>query len=202
MKKHFIFLVPAFFVAALISKTINSSAYTSTYSFSESSMIVEENAFNTMMSVLTHQRCLNCHPSDHIPKQSEDSHPHYFDLSRGDENQGYEVLKCNTCHQSENNNYSGVPGAPQWSLAPATMNWEGLSKTEIARSLLDRTKNGDRSHEDLIHHLTEDPLVLWAWDPGVDAEGNQREIPPVSKEEFATAVKTWFANGAIIPEEK
>ncbi|WP_430427618.1 hypothetical protein [Maribacter litoralis] len=157
--------------------------------------------FNKMMDVLTHQRCMNCHPSDHIPKQGDESHPHYFGMARGEDDHGFETTTCNTCHQSENNMNSGVPGAPHWALAPASMAWEGLSRTEIAERLLDKSMNGNRSHEDLIKHMTEDDLVLWAWEPGVDADGEQRTLPPVSKEDFKIAVENWFANGAVIPSK-
>ncbi|MEX0273475.1 MAG: hypothetical protein AB3N16_03765 [Flavobacteriaceae bacterium] len=157
--------------------------------------------FDKMMDVLTHKRCVNCHPNDHIPKQGEDSHPHYFGMARGEGNMGYEATSCNTCHHSENNPYSGVPGAPEWSLAPHSMRWEGLTRNQIAESMLDPNSNGGRTHEEVMHHLTEHALVLWAWTPGVDSEGNPRELPPVPKEEYITAVKEWFANGARIPSE-
>jgi hypothetical protein len=153
-------------------------------------------AFHTMMDVLTHQRCVNCHPNDNIPKQGEDRHPHRFDISRANSTG---ATNCNTCHQSTNNDYSGVPGAPEWSLAPPEMAWEGLDRYEIARMMLDKSKNGNRSHEDLMHHLTEHELVLWAWNPGIDAAGNPRELPPVSKENYIKAVKEWIDNGAVIP---
>lgn len=157
--------------------------------------------FNKMMQVITHQRCVNCHPSDGIPKQGDDSHPHYFGLARGKDNHGFEATKCSTCHQDENNAYSGVPGAPEWSLAPHSMRWEGLSRTEIAESILDPKRNGNRNHEQIMHHLTEHALVLWAWDPGVDADGVRREPPPVPKDEYIAAVKQWFEDGAVIPAE-
>lgn len=162
---------------------------------------VSNPAFNKMMDVLTHQRCMNCHPNDNIPKQGDDSHPHYFDMARGDDNMGFQATQCATCHQSENNEYSGVPGAPHWSLAPASMGWQGLSRSEIAKRLLDKETNGGKTHEELIEHMTEDELVLWAWKPGVDADGNERTPPPVSKEEFAKAVKEWFKDGARIPSK-
>lgn len=155
-------------------------------------------AFDKMMDVLTHQRCMNCHPSDNVPKQGEDSHAHYFGIDRL--NMGL-ATNCNTCHQDTNNDMSGVPGAPEWSLAPHSMRWEGLSRTEIARSMMDPVRNGGRDADDIMHHLTEHELVLWAWEPGIDASGQPREKPPVAKEEFIEAVKTWIANGAVIPEE-
>ncbi len=160
-----------------------------------------DKAFNKMMDVLSHKRCVNCHPSDNYPKQGEDSHKHLFGIQRGTSNHGVPAVKCITCHQDENNDYSGVPGAPEWSLAPESMKWEGLSRIEIAHSMLDKTKNGNRTHEQVMHHLTEHALVLWAWNPGVNAEGIPREKPPIPKDEYIAAVKEWFENGAIIPEE-
>ncbi len=158
-------------------------------------------AFDKMMSVLTHKRCVNCHPSGDRPRQGEDSHIHRFEVQRGADNHGTPALRCNTCHQNENNNYSGVPGAPDWALAPIEMAWEGLSRVEIARSMLNPANNGDRNLEQIVEHLTEHELVLWAWEPGVDSEGNPREKPPVPKEEYIAAVKEWAEAGAYIPEE-
>jgi hypothetical protein len=157
-----------------------------------------EIAFNTMMDVLTHQRCINCHPSDDVPKQGEDSHDHRFDISRVN---AMGATNCNTCHQASNDNFSGVPGAPEWALAPHKMRWEGLSRVEIARSMMNPENNGNRSPEDIMHHLTEHELVLWAWEPGIGVDGKPRELPPVPVDEYITAVKTWIELGAIIPEE-
>jgi hypothetical protein len=158
-----------------------------------------EESYNMMMDVLTHQRCMNCHPNDNIPKQGNDRHPHYFGMARGEDDKGFQATNCNTCHNSENNRYSGVPGAPHWSLAPARMGWEGLTRSQIAERLVDKNANGQRSFDELVKHMTEDDLVLWAWTPGIDANGQEREIPPVSKEEFKNAVEYWFDNGAVIP---
>ncbi len=162
---------------------------------------VEETPFDKMMMVLTHKRCINCHPSDDYPRQGEDSHVHNFGVERGEDNHGTSALRCESCHQHENNNFSGVPGAPEWSLAPESMAWQGLSRVEIAKAMLDPEKNGGRTLEETVHHLTEHELVLWAWEPGVDANGNPREKPPVPKDEYIEAVKAWVEAGAIIPEE-
>jgi len=159
----------------------------------------ETDPFDKMMQALTHKRCLNCHPSGDRPRQGEDSHYHYFGVSRGEDGHGVAALQCSTCHQPENNTFSGVPGAPHWHLAPLSMAWEGLSRAEIAESILDPKKNGGRSLQEIVEHMTEDKLVLWAWEPGVDANGVPREKPPVSKEDFIQAVKDWAAAGAPIP---
>lgn len=162
---------------------------------------MEESNFDIMMKVLTHKRCVNCHPSDDYPRQGEDMHIHNFGVQRGDKNHGVAAVQCETCHQQENNDFSGVPGAPEWSLAPYSMRWLGLSKSEIAKSMLNPENNGGRTLDEIVKHLTEHELVLWAWEPGVDAEGKPREKPPVPVEEYIVAVKAWVAEGAPIPEE-
>ncbi|MBV7331162.1 hypothetical protein KFU94_23585 [Chloroflexi bacterium TSY] len=76
------------------------------------------------------------------------------------------------------------------------MGWYGLSHAEIAQRLLDPEMNGGRSHEDLLHHMSEDALVLWAWEPGGD-----RTPIPVPHDEFVQALETWLEAGAPIPAE-
>lgn len=166
----------------------------------ETRLIPDEN-FDKMMAVLTHKRCINCHPSDNYPRQGEDSHIHNFNVQRGADNHGMAALRCESCHQPENNDVSGVPGAPEWSLAPLSMAWQGLSRPEIARSMLNPSQNGGRNLQQIVKHLTEHELVLWAWEPGVDANGTPREKPPVPKDEYIAAVKAWAAAGAPIPAE-
>jgi len=157
--------------------------------------------FSVMMKVITHKRCMNCHPAGDQPRQGADSHLHNFNVQRGADGHGIAALQCSTCHQPENNDFSGVPGAPHWHLAPRSMAWEGMSRTEIARSILNPENNGGKTLEETVKHMTEDDLVLWAFEPGVDDEGNLREKPPVSEEDFIAAVKAWAAAGAVIPEE-
>jgi len=195
MKKYYLF---SFLIAFLFISTAINSNTKNNLALSKSEMDSEA-AFDKMMAVITHKRCINCHPSGDRPKQGEDSHTHYFNVQRGKDGHGAAALKCETCHQKENNLNSGVPGAPHWHLAPRSMAWEGLNRIEIAQVILDRTKNGGKSLEEIVKHMTEDDLVLWAWNPGSDQSGNPREKPPVSKEEFIEAVKTWAAAGAVIP---
>ncbi len=204
MKKTHSYFVVSFLVVGMLFAT---TPYFSKNEYTTIDKVVldsiqAKDAFNTMMKVISHDRCVNCHPSDNRPKQGDQGNQHHFDIARGGANTGFEATKCTTCHQSENNVYSGVPGAANWSLAPKTMAWQGLTNKEIAKAMLDRTKNGNRSHKDLIHHLTEDKLVLWAFNPGVNQDGVQRTKPTVSEEEYKAAVKEWFEKGAIIPEDK
>ena len=154
-------------------------------------------AFGTILEVLHSPRCMNCHPTDDRPRQGDDQHEHLFQVVRGDDDRstddhstddrGGVVQQCATCHRDENNAYSQIPGAPHWSLAPRSMGWLGLSDEAIRRRLLDPEANGGRSVAELVHHMSEDALVLWAWQPG---EG--RQPPSVPLEEFRAALQQWL----------
>jgi len=203
-KRKIFYILPLFlFATILFASNFSSTELENNLETTEGTSATASSAenFEKMMDVLTHKRCMNCHPSDNTPKQGEDSHPHFFGMVRGEGNMGFQATNCNTCHQAENNEFSGVPGAPHWSLAPESMKWEGLSRSEIAATILDKKRNGGRSRQEVVEHLTQDALVLWAWNPGIDAEGNPRETPPIPVDEYIVAVKEWFAAGAVIPAE-
>lgn len=153
-------------------------------------------AFKTILKVLKSPRCMNCHPSDNQPRQGEDELPHLFDVVRGENDEGGLIQKCSTCHNDKNNDYSNVPGAPNWKLAPLSMGWMGLSDFQIGLALMDRSKNGNKSPEDLVKHMSEDKLVLWAWNPGAE------RIPPaVPLNEFRQNLVIWLENGSEVPSE-
>ena len=73
------------------------------------------------------------------------------------------------------------------------MAWQGLSNEEIGESILNTKTNGGKNLEELVHHMTKDTLVLWAWNPG-----KGRSLPPLSQAQFAKAVKDWAENGAAV----
>jgi hypothetical protein len=159
-------------------------------------------AFDVMMDVLTHPRCVNCHPAGDTPLIRDGTVEHDFGVRRGPDDHGLPALRCSSCHQPANNDIAGVPGAPEWGLAPRSMGWEGRTRSEIARSILDPADNGGRTLEEVVDHLTRDELVLWAWEPGVRADGTPREPPPVDVETFVLAVRAWAAAGAPIPADE
>jgi hypothetical protein len=197
LKKALIITISGFLLLVVVLGSVGSESTTDR--LPPENEIQSAEAFDRVMSVITHQRCMNCHPSDDLPRQGDDSHVHFFGVQRGPDGHGVAALQCGTCHQETNNLSSGVPGAPHWGLAPKSMGWHGLSKNEIAAAILDRSKNGNRSLGAIERHLTEDELVLWAFEPGVDNEGHEREKPPLTKEEWVSAVKEWIASGAQIP---
>ncbi len=193
MKRNLLFtLAIVFFISTANINLVTHTAEVEPLSTEQESLA----AFETMLKVLRSPRCMNCHPTDDVPRQGEDRHPHVFDVSRGMNNQGGPIQKCQTCHRNENNDYSRIPGAPHWGLAPKTMGWMGMSDAEIGKVLTDPEMNGGRSPEDLVEHMGQDALVLWAWQPG-----HGREPAPVPLEEFRAALDTWLENGAEIPTE-
>jgi hypothetical protein len=150
--------------------------------------------FLRISQVLKSPRCLNCHPKGDAPRQGDERRLHDEGVKRGDDDHGVPGLTCNTCHQDANQEESGVPGALRWHVAPLSMGWEGLSDAELCRDLLDPFKNGGRTPDDLVHHLTDDPFIKWAWEPG-----GERTPPPIPRNEFLELARTWAAKGAACP---
>ena len=120
-----------------------------------------------------------------------------MNISRGPDDHGAPALQCKTCHQAANQPASGVPGAPDWHLAPLRMAWEGLSPGELCRALLDPQRGG-MPPEKLVAHLNT-ALVRWAWAPGSNAQGAPRSTPPLSHEAFVEVAQQWLASGSECP---
>jgi len=154
----------------------------------------ENGAFATVAAVLRHPRCMNCHPSGDRPHVGDDRRLHPQNVQRGPDGHGAPAMHCTACHRDANQDYSGVPGAPHWHLAPRSMGWVGLDDHQLAEALKDREKNGDRSLADLRQHMAEDPLVLWGWSPG-----SGRSPVSVPHDRFIAAFDAWVAAGAPSP---
>ena len=152
--------------------------------------------FERMVPVLLNPRCLNCHSSD-FPRQGDDRHRHTMNVVRGPADHGAVGLQCPTCHRDRNQPASGVPGAPDWQLAPVRMVWEGLTPGELCRLILDPARGGMRP-EKLVDHFNTG-LVRWAWAPGTTAQGALRTPPPLSHEEFIGLTRQWVASGSECP---
>ena len=152
-------------------------------------------AFRTVALVLRNPRCLNCHTNTAFPRTGDARERHPQNVSRGDDGHGVPGLRCSTCHQAANQDLVGIPGAPNWHLAPLSMGWESLDDHDLAEALKDRKKNGDRSLADMLQHVADDPLVGWAWSPGKD-----RNAPPISRDDFVRAFGEWIDSGAVSPD--
>lgn len=150
--------------------------------------------FTRAATVFQHPRCSNCHPQDDSPRQGMEARRHFLNVQRGPDDHGVTGMRCNTCHQDANQDHGGVPGAPNWGLAPRSMGWRGFSAGDTCRVITDPALNGNRSQEQLVHHLTEDPLVAWAWNPGPG-----REPPPIPQDEFRALIRQWSETGAACP---
>jgi hypothetical protein len=148
--------------------------------------------FTEAAKVLTHPRCMNCHPAGDRPLQGNDRHPHEPITTR----QG----TCITCHTDRNftllerASYRSIPGHPRWQLAPLEMAWEGKSVGEICRQMKDPDRNGGRDLELVHEHAANDDLVAWGWAPGVG-----RDPAPGTQELFGQLIKAWIDSGAQCP---
>ncbi|TLV02899.1 cytochrome c [Dyadobacter luticola] len=153
-------------------------------------------AFMDVYTVLMSPRCMNCHPAGDVPLQGDDSHLHAMGPKRGADGKGVYAMKCMNCHQPTNTpGLHTPPGNPNWHLPPADMKmvFQGKTPHELAKQLVDKSKNGNKDTKQLLEHA-HDSLVLAGWDPG---EG--RTLPPMSHKDFVKAWNTWIKKGAYAP---
>jgi hypothetical protein len=154
--------------------------------------------FRQMATVMQHPRCMNCHTAADFPRQGDDRHRHTINVLRGPADHGAMGLHCATCHQAVNQAASGVPGAPDWHLAPLRMAWEGLSAGELCRAVRDPKRGGMKPARLVAHFGT--GLVRWAWSPGSDRGGRLRSVPPIGYEQFIELTRDWVRAGAPCPD--
>jgi hypothetical protein len=150
--------------------------------------------FREAGKVLQHPRCMNCHPQTERPTQTDWMHPHQPLVVRSADGHGAAGMPCKACHHAGNFDPGHVPGHPDWRLAPATMAWQGRSLAQICSQIKDRARNGGRDLVALIHHVSEDSLVGWAWAPGAG-----RTPAPGTQAQFGELMKAWSAAGAFCP---
>jgi mono/diheme cytochrome c family protein len=154
-------------------------------------------AFEAIVPVLRHPRCINCHSKGDAPRQGDDSHPHFMNVRRGSAGEGVPGVKCSACHQDHNLAGADLPpGAPDWRLPSPEMPmiWEGLSDRQLCELFKDPKQNGHHTIEQIVEHM-ESPLVQWGWNPG---EGRNPVRMP--RQEFLGDVKLWAAKGSACPD--
>ncbi len=155
-------------------------------------------AFQQVYKVLISPRCQNCHPVGDAPLQGDDSHVHLQNVKRGKDGHGITAMRCDTCHQTTN--LAGAhmpPGNPKWALPPPEhkMVFVGRPAGELCRQIKDPKQNGGRTLDQIFHHIADDDLVGWGWNPG---EG--RTLPPLSRPDTVAQLKIWIDGGAACPE--
>jgi hypothetical protein len=150
--------------------------------------------FTELGKVLTHPRCVNCHPAGDRPRQADVSRLHQPPVQRGPDGLGLPAMRCPICHQQANFEPGRVPGNPIWHLAPREMAWEGKTLAEICAQIKDPARNGNRSLEALVEHIGTDHLVGWAWAPGYG-----RQPAPGTQKEAGALVDAWVKTGAACP---
>ncbi|XUM20492.1 Isoquinoline 1-oxidoreductase subunit [Bradyrhizobium oligotrophicum S58] len=152
--------------------------------------------FEEAGKVLQSPRCMNCHPAGDRPTQTDRMIPHQPLVVRGEAGMGAPGgLACTTCHHEANFDAARVPGNPKWQLAPIEMAWQGKSLGQICAQIKDPNRNGGKTMAQLIHHMAEDELVGWGWNPGAG-----RTPAPGTQKQFGELIKGWADAGAACPK--
>ncbi|MBO9706847.1 MAG: Isoquinoline 1-oxidoreductase subunit [Caulobacter sp.] len=155
--------------------------------------------FTEAGKVIQSPRCMNCHPVQRAPTQGDDRHPHNPPMVAGKDGHGPPGLPCRSCHGPANfatwgQHVQSIPGDPKWALAPAEMAWQGKSLAAICAQIKDPARNGGRSLAELQHHMAQDHLVGWAWNPGAG-----RVPAPGTQARFGELIQAWIDTGARCP---
>jgi hypothetical protein len=159
-------------------------------------------AFSTVQEVLQHPRCQNCHIPGDAPLQFDAGLPHTMEVTRGPDGHGAPGLPCSACHASANPPASygpnAPPGAPNWHLPPPDqkMVFIDLTAAQLCAVVKDKSTNGGKDFAALVHHVSEDGLVLWGWNPG-----GERSPVPVPHAEFVAKFKQWAEAGGPCPSD-
>lgn len=155
-------------------------------------------AFEAILPVLHHPRCMACHSAGDFPREGNDLHAHIMDVRRGPAGDGVSPVYCSACHQQQNSpGLHAPPGAVGWHLPSPSMPmvWEGLSSRQLCELIKDPARNGHKTMQQIVDHV-QTPLVRWGWNPG---EG--REPVPMAFDEFVAKVKVWAAGGGGCPAD-
>jgi|SRR5581483_3416706 len=154
-------------------------------------------AFESLVPVLRHPRCMSCHSSGDYPRQGDDQHAHAMNVRRGPNGKGVTAQRCDTCHQEQNlTGLNMPPGAHDWEMPPPYMPmvWEGLTDQQLCELFKDPKRNGNRrTLQQIVQHVRA-PLVAWGWHPG---EG--RVPVPGTHSEFVAKIKQWADAGGACP---
>lgn len=171
-------------------------------------------AFDHIYKVATHPRCVNCHGAGTGPSarplvgETMEPHPMNITLAHNTPRELAERttlgIECVTCHQDRNLPERGTPPGAQgrnaeqrWRMPPdaddprhsmriLSIRLRGqVSKGEAQRDLCLVWANF-RKHDDIEGHITNDPLIAWAFEPG-----QGRERAPDGLERLKEAVAVW-----------
>ena len=194
MTKH---LTPVFVASSLAALALAAFAASGASADAAPSADDGRKAFADVAKVLQSPRCQNCHPKGDAPMVGDNGDKHPMEVRRGLERVG---MSCQTCHALTPTSLTDKAGVPPanaiWMLPPAEhpMVFEGKSQHDLCVGVKDPKQNGGKDGKALLHHVSEDALVLHGWTPG-----GARTKPPLAHDAFVAQFATWVNAGMPCP---
>ena len=151
--------------------------------------------FTELGKVLTHPRCLNCHPVGDRPRQGEHGRLHQPPVARGPTASVSTPYVARFATRAPISTPAGSRATPNGTLPPSK--WLGMANRCTISASRSRTRRAMAAalSADLTHHIGDDTLVGWAWAPGFG-----REPAPGTQKEAGALVEAWVKTGAACPD--
>ena len=124
--------------------------------------------FTEAGKVLTHARCVNCHPAGDRPRQGDVRRLHQPPVARGNDGFGLPAMRCPICHQAANFEPGRVPGNQVWH--PPRLKWLGRARRSGKFARRSRTRRGTAAARWMRSCTISAPITWWAG-PGCRAPG-------------------------------
>ena len=122
--------------------------------------------FTELGKVLTHPRCVNCHPSAIARAKAISAACTSRRSGAARMGSGFRQCAAPICHQRANFEPARCRATRNGIWHRVKWRWEGKTLGEICAQIKDPERNGGRGLDDLVHHIGRDTLVGWAWAPG------------------------------------
>ena len=95
---------------------------------------------------------------------------------------------------------SGVPGAPNWHLAPASMALGKLSQGELCRAMLDKSTQRQQGRAAIVHHLTRTNWSRGAGRPASMPTARRASRCRLRRRSSIASCSAWAKLGAQCPQ--
>ena len=157
--------------------------------------------FNEIAKVVTHPRCMNCHPAGNHPLQGDDRHEHLPPVPRGEAGLGVAGLNCATCHTERNFTLVGA-ARPTRAFrairagASRRSKWPGKASRSARSASSSRTR---RATADARSRCCTSISRTTTWSRGAGSRAKGASRRRADQKQLGALAQAWIESGAQCP---